>query len=119
MPTHIDAAKQALYYDRDTHHMLTAFLSGTVSTGFSLLYTAWLPWAPLVLLPLVTWLVYTYTHIPLEQYASLRAQYDPNHSITTLWVPNGTQNYTVYYVVHYFPVGDVCRVTTQNPLEDD
>ena len=118
MPSRIDHAKHALYYDRDTHYMITAFLTGAVSTGLSLFYTGWLPWAPVVLLPLVTWMVYTYHHVPLEFYESLRAHFDPKHHITTLWVPNGTKNYTLYYVVHYYD-GEVCRVTTQDPLEDD
>ena len=119
MQSHIDAAKQALYYDRDTHHMLTAFLSGAVGTGLSLLYTGWLPWAPVMLLPFITWMVYTYQHIPLEYYKNFMADYDPKEGITTIWVPQYAQNYTVYYVVHYLPAGDVCRVTTQDPLEDD
>ena len=99
--------------------MHTAFLWAVVMTGLSLFYTPWLPWSPLVILPLVTWLVYAYQHIPLEYYKNFMADYDPKEGITTIWVPKDDQNYSVYYVVHYLPVGDVCRVTTQNPLEDD
>ena len=121
--THIDLAKQALYENRTIHCVVRAFLSGIICTALSLFYPGWLPWAPVVLLPLVTYTVYYTSHQPYTYYKQLTAEFRPitkptQSNITIIWVPNGTGNDIPYYAVHYNN-GEVCRVTTEDPLEDD
>ena len=118
-----ETAKYALYQQLDADCMVTAFLSGLVCAALSLLCSPWFPWAPLAVLPLVTYPVYYILHQPYEYYKQLRAEFRPivkrtENNITFIWVPTRADptKCTKYYVVHYDD-GEVCRVTTEDPLE--
>jgi len=126
MPTDsefITIAKYALYQHLDAGYMLTAFLSGVICTALSIVCYLWLPWAPLAVFPLVIFTVYYTLHQPYEYYKQLRAEFRPivkrtENNITFIWVPTRADptKCTKYYVVHYDD-GEVCRVTTEDPLE--
>lgn len=116
MPSYTSFARGALYLHMEAYYRTTAFLSGVVCTVLSLFYSTWLPWAPLVVLPLVTCTVYYAMRQPVAYYKSLQAYYDPKTGITTIWVPTDTNRVTLYYAEHGNN-GGVFNITTRDPLD--
>ena len=117
MPSYTSLARESLYRYMEVYYMLIAFFSGVVCTVLSLFYSTWLPWAPLAVLVLVTYTVYSAMHQPIAYYESLKADYNPTTGITTLWVPNNTRYDTLYYAEHDHN-GGVFNITTCDPLDD-